>query len=81
MQRPLKNEKTSKITIDGKGEISVASLPVNIRNEIDTLDQLKQEQTDALYEVEKCTLASQMKENQIKKLITDLLSKESTNAG
>lgn len=79
MQRPIKVEKTSKIHIEGKGDVSVSSLPVQIRNEIDTLDQLKQDQTDALYEVEKCTLACQMKENQIKKLITELLAKEAAN--
>jgi hypothetical protein len=64
MKTPLKIAKTNAIKI-GDRLVEIKNLPKELIHEIETCDQMKQDMVNASYEVEKCTLAYQMKLQQV----------------
>ena len=79
MQRSLIAEKTTIVTVQGS-DIQVASLPLTIRYEIDTLDYLKGKEIEKALEYEAAVLAMKAKESQVSKMTLDHLAKELANA-
>lgn len=79
MQRSLTTEKTTVMTVQGK-DIQLASLPLTIRYEIDTLEYLKGKEIEKALEYEAAVLAMKSKEAQIARMALEHLAKESANA-
>ena len=70
MNNKLTVEKSLIISFN-KEKIMTNSLPENIQNEIATLDKLRQDRVDAMYELEKCELAVQFKMVLLDKMLKD----------
>ncbi|QDJ96436.1 hypothetical protein Xoosp13_250 [Xanthomonas phage Xoo-sp13] len=75
MKYPLVTVPTENITVDNQS-VSVLDLPLEIQNEIKTLDVYNQDRTNAVFKLEQTEILYNAKLVQIKEQITEWVSKK-----
>lgn len=80
MKHKIQTEKTLTVTV-GSDNIALSELPVELQNEFETFDKIKQDRMNALYKLEVLELAFLSKQQQLIKQLSDwsTAKKESSN--
>lgn len=80
MKHKIQTEKTLTVTV-GSDNIALSELPVELQNEFETFDKIKQDRMNALYNLEILELAFLSKQQQLIKQLSDWSNakKESSN--